>query len=160
LISNIGNICEEVVYNDPDKDFEILDDGDNSGSLSESTSNLSSTYNTNITNVDANIYDLHFDKTAIEVARVYANSASQTLQEQVEETGIDWLEPDLDTASSGEPLWEVDGYQEDELEMKIGSKNTKQPYSTCVLLDDSNGILQRCSKPTHRPLKQLVGIWD
>ncbi|CAG8528590.1 4933_t:CDS:1, partial [Scutellospora calospora] len=89
LISNIRNICEEVVYNNFDKDFEIFDNGDNSKNLDKSVSTLLLTYNTNTMNINANIYDLHFDDMAIEVARVYANSVSQILQKQVEETGID-----------------------------------------------------------------------
>ncbi|CAG8809583.1 7749_t:CDS:1 [Racocetra persica] len=118
---NIMNPYKEVFYNDSDKDFKILDNGDNSGGLDETISTLLSTFSTNTTDIDANICNLYLDETAIEVARVYANSV---LQEQVDESSIDWLESDLDMESNKESLCEVDCYQDD-LKIKICSENTK-----------------------------------
>ncbi|CAG8739612.1 22975_t:CDS:2, partial [Racocetra persica] len=119
LISNTIN-----TYNDPDKDFKILDDGNNSGSFDEQQTSSLSTHSTNNTENNINLYDLHVDGTAIEIARIYANSASQTIQEQVEETNIDWLTSELDTVSSKESLYETDSYR-DEVDIEIDTTNTK-----------------------------------
>ncbi|CAG8768609.1 14510_t:CDS:1, partial [Racocetra persica] len=166
LILNGGNIDEEVFCNDPDKDFEILDDfsiGDNSESLEQpTTSSLSSVHSLN--NVDNkiqnNLCNLHFDKTAVEVAKAYANSASQIIQEQYEEVDVNWLSPELNATIDSDSLWEGVDHQESEFDIELNSVKVKYVNSTCVIIDNSNGKLQQCSEPVSKPLRQLGGVWE
>ncbi|CAG8760760.1 19395_t:CDS:2, partial [Gigaspora margarita] len=153
------NIYSEVSCSDPDKDFEILDDisiGNNSESLKQKTTTVPSSSTCSTNNADNNIYDslydIHFDKTAVEMAKLYANSTSQT--------DINWLASELDTISNEESSWNINNYQENELDIELSSSRTKYINSTCILIDDLNGTSQRCSQSISKPLRQLDQHYD
>ncbi|CAG8492901.1 23823_t:CDS:2, partial [Racocetra persica] len=140
--SDIENICGEISYNDPNKDFEILDDvsiKNNSESFKQLTTPLlSSAYNTsNRSDIYNNLYDLYFDKTAIKMAKKYANLISQATQEQIEE--------------------ESDSHQESELNIELSSSKIKYINQAYIIIDKLDGKLQRCSHNVSKPLRQLGG---
>ncbi|CAG8717550.1 6220_t:CDS:1, partial [Dentiscutata heterogama] len=160
------NIYGEDLYSDPDKDFEILDDisiGDNPESLKQTTTTPSSS-TCSASNVDNNIYnnshDIHFDKAAVEMAKLYANSTSHIMQEQGQEVDINWLASELDTISNEESAWKIDSHQEIELNIELSSSRIKYVNNTCIIIDDLNGTSQRCSHSVSKPLRQLGGIWE
>ncbi|CAG8724013.1 19157_t:CDS:1 [Dentiscutata erythropus] len=86
-----GKSIGEIVCNNPNKDFEILNDfsiGDSFESLDQPTMfSLSSVYSLN--NIDNKVYDnlynLQFDNMAIDVAKAYADSILQIIHEQYNE---------------------------------------------------------------------------
>ncbi|CAG8649084.1 12903_t:CDS:2, partial [Dentiscutata erythropus] len=55
------------------------------------------------------------------IAKLYANSLSQVIQKQNQETDINWLVSDLDMISNEESLWNIYNYQENKLDIKLNS---------------------------------------
>ncbi|CAG8725840.1 36093_t:CDS:2, partial [Racocetra persica] len=138
--------------------------GDNSESLKQQTTAAPSSSIYSTSNVDNDIYDnlynIYFDQTAIEMAKLFADSTLQVMQEQGQEVNINWLASELDTISNEKLSWKVNNHQENELNIELSSSHIKYVNSTYIIIDDLNRTSQRCSHSVSKPLKQLGGIWE
>lgn len=141
-------MTEDVTeYQDPDKEYESLDNDSYTDNLSETLKSRASSMET-----DQFDYDLGFDETSLKNVRDYIRSESED-----EENDVDWLESDLDMQS------EVDSWtttnESEGVEYEIKEENVNKS-DRCVIVDIINGNLVHCQNNVFRPLRQLVGIWE
>ncbi|CAJ0759722.1 15070_t:CDS:2, partial [Entrophospora sp. SA101] len=141
--SNNNNkyMCMEVGYDDPDKEYETLDDDTYTDNFSIPTSSTM----TSLINTDQNSYCIDFNEESLSNI----------------ENDIDWLSSDFDVQSDVGSLWTstIDEF-EDSVHMLSEEKKTINDNDRCVIVDLVNGKLQRCKNTIFRPLHQLLGIWE
>ncbi|CAG8629300.1 24513_t:CDS:2 [Dentiscutata erythropus] len=128
--------AEYLEYQDPDFDYEILD---NNESYLENISEILSTPKTTTDeSVTDNEYDgdFTFDERTLNYVKNFVASSIKIL-EQDGERDINWFMLD------------------DDLQLEVESFNER-----CIIIDYAEGHLQRCLNPVCRPLKQLVGVWE
>ncbi|CAG8658972.1 11917_t:CDS:2, partial [Racocetra persica] len=150
-----------ILCSNPNKDFEILDGisvEDNLKSLKQqiTAAPSSSTYSTS--NVDNNIYDnsynIYFDQTAVEIAKLFANSISQVMQEQGQEADINWLASKLNTISNKESSWKVNNYQENELNIELSS-SSYNGLKVCSVFQSNDFVKQSTDQHCDDSIKSL-----
>ncbi|CAJ0843959.1 2751_t:CDS:2 [Entrophospora sp. SA101] len=156
--SNNNNkyMCMEVGYNDPDKEYETLDDDTYTDNFSIPTSSTT----TSLINTDQNSYCIDFNEESLSNVKKFIENSEEFLDRK-DDNDIDWLSSDFDVQSDVGSLWAstIDEF-EDSVHMLSEEKKTIDDNDRCVIVDLVNGKLQRCKNTIFRPLRQLLGIWE
>ncbi|CAH1761373.1 15042_t:CDS:2 [Entrophospora sp. SA101] len=154
--SNNKYMCMEVGYDDPDKEYETLDDDTYTDNFSIPTSSTT----TSLINTDQNSYCIDFNEESLSNVKKFIENSEEFLDRK-DDNDIDWLSSDFDVQSDVGSLWAstIDEF-EDSVHMLSEEKKTIDDNDRCVIVDLVNGKLQRCKNTIFRPLRQLLGIWE
>ncbi|CAJ0835074.1 9475_t:CDS:2 [Entrophospora sp. SA101] len=100
--SNNNNkyMCMEVGYNDPDKEYETLDDDTYTDNFSIPTSSTT----TSLINTDQNSYCIDFNEESLSNVKKFIENSEEFLDRK-DDNDIDWLSSDFDVQSDVGSLW-------------------------------------------------------
>ncbi|CAG8480772.1 25624_t:CDS:2 [Dentiscutata erythropus] len=154
---------EYFEYQDPDFDYEILDDNE---SYLENTSEIPSSPKTttdeSVTTDNEYANGFTFDERALSHAKNFAASSIEDLEQ--DEKDINWLTLDNNLQSEVESMWTLPTDNSNIIDYEIGGEintnNLSKSNEQCVIIDYAEGRFQRCLNLVSRPLKQLIGIWE
>ena len=147
----------DVKFNNPDKEYEILDDGEYSNADTFSNRPETPTTNTTENNDNHETHDFCLDEFAMNYAKEYATSMVTDFEK--EEVHVDWFGSDIDIQSEVESIWtsSADDNENTDYELNGNGGNIE---NQCVIIDIVDGIIQRYTNNAYRPIKQLMGVWE
>ncbi|CAG8751045.1 26838_t:CDS:2, partial [Racocetra persica] len=157
-------VSKGLEYYDPDIDYEILDDN---ASYLENISEIPFTPKTTTdesvtTDYECASRDFAFDERALNHAKNFVISTIEHLEQ--DESDINWLTPNDNLQSEVESMWTLPTDDINAIDYEIVGdsdiNNQEKKKEQCVIIDYEEGRFQRCLRNTHRPIKQLMGIWE